>query len=219
MAGRSAIPRSQKKRRIPDRKTAACTPHPEFLVPRHRHEGYTGFTNGVAGSRHWSGRFRFISTRTAIGRPRGYRLFAFCPRNDVLRVSAYMQPSDRAWQIGFAGVCMCIVHHRRTDHARAHTAFIGVRAHVQEAEAGRYLEGGCGVTCIANGSPPRSSAPSLERIYIYIYSFLIAPSTNRRSFEGESRGSPDRDPQISRKNNYRIRIANRQRRRRERRRC
>lgn len=218
MAGRSAIPRSQKKRRIPDRKTAACTPHPEFLVPRHRHEGYTGFTNGVAGSRHWSGRFRFISTRTAIGRPRGYRLFAFCPRNDVLRVSAYMQPSDRAWQIGFAGVCMCIVHHRRTHHARAHTTFpfVGVRSHVQQA--GRYLEGGCGVTCIANGSPPRSSAPSLERIYIYIY---IRFSSHPRRVVDRSKGKVENRPiEIPR---FREKIITefvyRQRRRRERRRC
>jgi len=70
------------------------------------------------GHRHWSGRFGFISTRSAIGRPRSARLFAFRARNDVLRVSAYMQPSDRAWQIGSARVCcMCIAH-------RAHT-YIG----------------------------------------------------------------------------------------------
>lgn len=184
MAGRSAIPRSQKKRRIPDRKTAACTPHPEFLVPRHRHEGYTGFTNGVAGSRHWSGRFRFISTRTAIGRPRGYRLFAFCPRNDVLRVSAYMQPSDRAWQIGFAGVCMCIVHHRRTDHARAHTAFIGVRAHVQEAEAGRYLEGGVELPASQMGLR-HAAQPRVSKEYIYIY---IPFSSHPRRIVDRSKG-------------------------------
>jgi len=73
------------------------------------------------GHRHWSGRFRFISTRLAIGRPRSARLFAFRARNDVLRVSAYMQPSDRAWQIGSARVCcMCIAH-------RAHT-YIGSRS-------------------------------------------------------------------------------------------
>lgn len=102
--------------------------------------------------------------------------------------------------------CRCLHVHRppqphrsRGVHTPTRSAFLGVRPHVQEAQAGRYLEGGCGVTCIANGSPPRSSAPSLER-NIYIYFFLIAPSTNRRSFEGGE--SPDRDPRISRKNNY-----------------
>lgn len=37
---------------------------------------------------------------------------------------AYMQPSDRAWQIGFAGVCMCIVEPQAHCYARAasHTA-------------------------------------------------------------------------------------------------
>jgi len=87
--------------RVPDRRA----PHP-WPVPRHSCEGYMGHIsgNGVCDPHHWSGRFRFISTRTAIGRPWGARLFAFHARNDVLRVSAYMQPSDRAWQIGSARV-------------------------------------------------------------------------------------------------------------------
>lgn len=38
-------------------------------------------------------------------------VFLLSARNDVLRVSACMQPSDRAWQIGSARVCcMCIAH-------------------------------------------------------------------------------------------------------------
>lgn len=111
------------------------------------------------GSRHWSGRFRFISTRAAIGRPRGYRLFAFCPRNDVLRVSAYMQPSDRAWQIGFAGVCMCIVHHSRTDHA--HTTSAHTYAKLEDTSRG--------VWSYLHRKWVSATQLSLEsRIYIYI---------------------------------------------------
>ena len=105
--------------------------------------------------------------------------------------------------------CRCLHVHRppqphrsRGVHTPTRSAFLGVRPHVQEAQAGRYLEGGCGVTCIANGSPPRSSAPSLERnIYIYI-SFSSHPRRIVDRSKGESRESPDRDPRISRKNNY-----------------
>lgn len=207
MAGRSAIARSQKKRRIPDRKTAACTPHPEFLVPRHRHEGYTGFTSGVAGSRHWSGRFRFISTRTAIGRPRGYRLFAFCPRNDVLRVSAYMQPSDRAWQIGFAGVCMCIVHHSRTDraactHRRAPRFSVCVHTY-RKPKLEDTSRGGVELPASQMGLRHAAQPRVSKGIYIYIYiSFSSHPRRIVDRSKGESRESPDRDPRISRKNNY-----------------
>lgn len=86
--------------RVPDRRA----PHPR-LVPRHSCKGYIGHIQALyGGPHHWPGRLRFISARTAIGRRWGTRLFAFRARNDVLRVSAYMQPSDRAWQIGSARV-------------------------------------------------------------------------------------------------------------------
>lgn len=61
-------------------------------------------------------------------------------------------------------------------------------AHVyrkQPAEGGRYL-GGCGVTCIANGPSPRSSAPSSsERIYTpFLPPPPFTPSARETSLRG-----------------------------------
>lgn len=158
-----------------------------------------------AGSRHWSGRFRFISTRTAIGRPRGYRLFAFCPRNDVLRVSAYMQPSDRAWQIGFADVCMCIVHHSRTDraactHRRAPRFSVCVHTY-RKPKLEDTSRGGVELPASQMGLRHAAQPRVSKGIYIYI-SFSSHPRRIVDRSKGESRESPDRDPRISRKNNY-----------------
>lgn len=107
--------------------------------------------------------------------------------------------------------CRCLHVHRRTTGALLYACShvygrtnLRIRSHVQEAadRSWKIPRGGCGVTCIANGSPPRSSASSLEKdTHVYIRPFSSHPRriVDRRTGEAES---PDRDPQISRKNNY-----------------
>lgn len=189
-----AILRSQKKRRISDR-TAARTHHtPGFWYRGIATRVIPGSPAAYMGFRHWSGRFRFISTRTAIGRPRGYRLFAFCPRNDVLRVSAYMQPSDRAWQIGFAGVCMCIVEPQAHCYTRAATytvapTFVYVHTYRKRpTEAGRYLEGGVELPASQMGLRHAAQPRVSKRIHMYIY--VLSPRTLDESSIVE-RGKPN----------------------------
>lgn len=211
--------RSQKKGSPAVRATGRATTTPGSCIPAPRHIATrvsTGFTgSGVQGARDWSGRFGFISTRAPIGRPRGYRLFAFCPRNDVLRVSAYMQPSDRAWQIGFAPVSACAHRPPQTRVVR--------RRGVLPALASRPVPPSCPVhTYRKQHRPlPRSSEDTSrgglcvlpasqmglrhaaqprrpETIYTCMYALSLVPSTNRRDRRGEAE-SPDRDPQISRK--------------------
>lgn len=181
-----AILRSQKKRRISDR-TAARTHHtPGFWYRGIATRVIPGSPAAYMGFRHWSGRFRFISTRTAIGRPRGYRLFAFCPRNDVLRVSAYMQPSDRAWQIGFAGVCMCIVEPQAHCYTRVAT-YTFTRT---GSDRPKLEDTSRGVWSYLHRKWVSATQLSLEsrKGYTCIYTpFLLAPSTNRRSSNGGSR--------------------------------
>lgn len=104
-------------------------------------------------------------------------VFLLSTRNDVLRVSAYMQPRDRAWQIGSARVCcMCIAH-------RAHTYIGSSPSKVEDISRGvrSYLQRKWAFT-----TQPASNLK--EYIYTYVYRtyiyFSLFTASERRFFEG-----------------------------------
>lgn len=127
---------------------------------RHSCGGYIGHTSGSgvyadstigrAGSDSLA-RERRLADRKAL-------VFLLSTRNDVLRVSAYMQPRDRAWQIGSARVCrMCIAR-------RAHTYIGSSPSKVEDISRGvwSYLQRKWAFT-----TQPASNLK--EYIYIHMY--------------------------------------------------